>query len=97
MDDRHIILGKAMDANCLEYYTIYTALSEHSITQTKSVRFAAPPLENFVSLTASFDEPELEHVPLAERWWHDPDQHAGVSHALAGLEQDIEAITETHL
>jgi hypothetical protein len=72
-------------------------LSEHSIIQTKSVQFTAPPIDSFVSLTASFDEPELEHTPIAERWWHDPDQHTGVSHALCGLEKDIEADTEAHL
>ena len=98
MDERQIILGKAMDANCLEYFfTICTALSENSLTQTKTVQFTAPPTDSFIALTASFDEPELEHTPIAERWWHDPDQHTGVSHALCGLEKYIEADTEAHL
>jgi hypothetical protein len=97
MDDRHVILGNAMDANCLEcFFTICIALSRNLLTQSMPVQFTAPPSPNLIALTATFNE--HEHTPFTERWWHDPDHdEVGLGHALAGLEQDDTAAMESHL
>jgi hypothetical protein len=65
MDEQHIILGKAMDANCLEYFfTICNSLSKNMVTQSKPVQFTGPPSPNLIALTATFAE--HEHTPFQE-------------------------------
>jgi hypothetical protein len=85
MNERHSILGKAMYANCLEYFfAICNSLSEYLITQSKPVQFKAPPSPTLIALTATFAE--HEHMPFKERWWHDSDHDlVGLGHALAGI------------
>jgi hypothetical protein len=72
MDERHIIIGNAMDDNCLEcFFTICNSLSGNLITQSKPVQFTAPTSSNLIALIAKFVE--HEHTPISQRWWHDPD------------------------
>jgi hypothetical protein len=70
-------------------------LCENGINCSKPVQFTEPPLDGAIALTATFEE--HEHIPIEQRWWNKPDNNAGISHALAGLEQDQTALDETHL
>ncbi len=56
----HSILGKAMDAKCLEYYfTICNSPYENNVTLSKPIRLTAPPDIHSVALTAAYGEYEL--------------------------------------
>ena len=91
--ESHSILGKAMDANCLEYYfTICNSLHENNVTLSKPVCFTAPPHIQSVALSATHEE--YEHTPFDG---HYPNRKVGCAHALAGIGQDDTQLTDTHL
>ena len=105
-NDRQTIIGKAMDANCLEYFfTICVALYENKITQSSSIQFTAPTTSCVTALTTTFKE--LHSLPQTERWWHDPNkitdssglviEKVGVGHALAGIGHDDIAEIDSYL
>ena len=79
--ESHSILGKAMDANCLEYFfTICNSLHENNVTLSKPIRFTAQPHIRSVALTAAHEE--YEHTPFDG---HYPNRKVGFAHAFAGV------------